>query len=1301
MPSLPRLADLDDCLIIDRPRLRRRLQGLMRWQGDDIARHDAIVELEQAIRGSRAIVEARQGHLTDPQFPPDLPISERLGEIADLIRRHPVILLCGETGSGKSTQLPKLCLTLGRGIFGRIGHTQPRRIAARTLSTRIAQELGQPLGNGVGYKVRFKDQVRPETRIKLMTDGVLLAEMQGDRRLHEYDTLILDEAHERNLNIDFLLGTLKQLLPQRPDLKIIVTSATIDPQRLSRHFNEAPIIEVSGRTYPVEIRYRPPPEEGGTGERDEAMQQALVAAVDELSALGRGDILVFLSGEREIREAAETLRKHKLPATEILPLYARLSPADQMRIFAPTGLRRIVLATNVAETSLTVPGIRYVIDGGFARLSRYSHRNKVQRLPVEFISKASAAQRAGRCGRVAAGVCIRLYSEESWAARADFTEPEILRTHLAAVILQMKTLGFGEIESFPFVDPPDPRLIKDGYRLLQEIGAVDGVREVTRLGREIARLPVDPRIARMLLAAARSHCLREMLVIAAALATQDPRERPLEKQQEADEAHALFRDEGSDFLGLIKLWTFLEEHRRHLSTRKFRGLCQQYFLSWQRVQEWHDTHAQLKAQLHESGLKENSLEADYESLHRALLSGLLSHIGTKQGAADRDYLGTRGLRFYPHPASGLFKKTPKWLMAAELVETTRLYARTLARIEPEWVEAVASHLVKRSYAEPHWEKRRGQVVAYERVSLFGLALVLGRRVHFGPIDPVQAREIFIRFALVEGDFETRAPFWRHNRELIEQVRDEEARTRRQDLLVDEETIYAFYDQRVPTGIVNAPQFEQWLRKASRESPRILHFKRSDLVRPEASVAGEGSYPATLAFGTLTLPLEYRFQPGEPADGVTLVVPLGLVNQIDEARCDWLVPGLREELILTHLRALPKSLRRPLVPIPDVAAECFRELNPCDQPLTQALTAFLKVRRGLYIPEDAWRPEELPPYLRLNLRILDEAGKILAEGRDLTALRREWGGQARQRFQDQHATAFERTGIRQWDMTVGPLPETLPLLRGGVQLVAYPALADEGSSVARRLLDTPGTAARATRGGLRRLFGIALGSEIKRLTQRIPHLHTLRLQYALVPSATGSLVGRDLADELILLALDLTFLEDRPLIRDAESFQSRLITHRDELPARLQEVMTLVSSLLGQFQLLRTGLNAPQPALWTDSLTDMRAQLERLVYQGFLLDLPFSRLRQLPRYLQGIHWRLDRLAHQGPRDRERMAEIASLHQDWWGRFSQARQEGREDERLEEVRWWFEELRVSLFAQGLGTAFPVSLKRLERRWRELGL
>lgn len=1287
---------------MDRPRLRRRLQGLMRQPGNGVAQRDAAVELAQAIHHSRAIVEARRGHLTDPSFPPDLPISERLGEIADLLRRHPVIVLCGETGSGKSTQLPKLCLALGRGIFGRIGHTQPRRIAARTLSLRIAQELGQVLGTGVGYKVRFKDQVRPETRIKLMTDGILLAEMQGDRWLNEYDTLIIDEAHERNLNIDFLLGTLKQLLPRRPDLKVVVTSATIDPQRLSQHFNAAPIIEVSGRTYPVEIRYRPPPEEG-SGERDEAMQQALVAAVDELSTLGRGDILVFLSGEREIRETAETLRKHKLSATEVLPLYARLSPAEQTRIFAPTGLRRIVLATNVAETSLTVPGIRYVIDGGVARLSRYSHRNKVQRLPIEFISKASAAQRAGRCGRMAAGVCIRLYSEESWAARADFTEPEILRTHLAAVILQMKGLGFGDIETFPFVDPPDHRLIKDGYRLLQEIGAVDSTREITRLGRDIARLPVDPRIARMLLAAARSHCLREMLVIAAALATQDPRDRPMEKQIQADEAHALFKDERSDFLGLLKLWTFLEEQRRHLSTRKFRALCQQYFLSWQRVQEWHDVHAQLKAQLLESGFIENTSESDYESLHRALLSGLLSHIGTKNSPADRDYLGARGVHFYPHPASGLFKKNPKWLMAAELVETTRLYARTLARIEPEWVEAVASHLVKRSYAEPHWEKHRGQVVAYERVTLFGLTLAAGRRVHFGPIDPVQAREIFIRFALLEGDYETRAPFWRHNRELIEQVRDQEARTRCQDLLVDEEAIYAFYDHRIPAGIVNATQFEQWLRQATRTSPRILHFKLSDLLRPEAKTAEEDNYPATLTCGTLVLPLEYRFHPGESADGVTLVVPLGLVNQIDEARCSWLVPGLREELILAHLRALPKHLRRSLLPIPDTAADCYRELAPRDQPLTQALAAFLKTRRGLYIPEDAWRPDELPPYLRLNVRILDEDGQILAEGRDFGALRREWGRQAQQHFQTQHTSPFERIGIRQWDFET--LPETLATTRGGVQWVGYPALVDQGDGVALCLLDTPGTAHRATQGGVRRLLQIALGSDIKRSLQGIVQLKVPRLQYALLPSADPSshaaTPARELSDELLALALNLTFLEDRPAIRDADTFRVRLSAHRGELPTRLQETTALATDLLDQSHRLRAALKTPHPALWADSLADMRTQLDRLVYRGFLLDIPFSRLRQLPRYIHGVRWRLERLADQGARDRERMTEIAPLHQDWLARFTQARQEGREDNRLEELRWWFEELRVSLFAQGLGTAFPISLKRLERRWQELGL
>ncbi len=976
----------------------------------------ALIDLALRIARSEERAAARRAALPVPGFPPELPITARLDEIRSLVERHQVVVLCGETGSGKSTQLPKICLALGRGVYGRIGHTQPRRIAARSLANRIASELGQGLGQSVGYKVRFHDQVGEHSQVKLMTDGILLAEIQQDRFLSEYDTLIIDEAHERSLNIDFLLGYLKQLLPRRPDLKLIITSATIDPERFSRHFDGAPIIEVSGRTYPVEVHYRPPADEAGT-ERDDPLQRAIVDAVDELSRISRGDILVFLSGEREIRETAETLRKHRLQATEVLPLYARLGTGEQARIFQPAGQRRIVLATNVAETSLTVPGIRYVIDAGYARISRYSHRSKIQRLPVERISRASAEQRKGRCGRVAAGVCLRLYAEDDFAGRPQFTEPEILRTNLAAVILQMKVLGFGDIEDFPFLEPPDSLQIKDGYRVLEELGAVDGLRQVTQIGRKLARLPVDPRVGRMLLEAAHTHCLRELLVIAAALSVQDPRDRPLDKQQAADEAHAEFKDEDSDFLGYLKLWHYLEEQRRHLSARKFRELCRARFLSWTRVQEWHDIHRQLRTQLHEMGYRDNEVDPGYETIHKALLSGLLSHIGFRPEGRDHEYLGARNSRFAIFPGSGLFEKKPKWVAAAELVETTRLYARTLARIQPEWVEALAGHLVKRSYSEPHWQGRRGQVGAYEKVTLYGLTLVARRRVNYGPIDPVLARELFIRQGLVDGDFETRAPFWRHNRELVAEVQALEAKSRRRDLLVDDEAIYAFYDKRVPDGIYSKPLFEQWLRQATRGQPRFLHLRLSDLLRRPVDELSGAAFPDELDLDGMRLPLEYHFAPGEEADGVTLVVPAAVLRQVTPGRADWLVPGLLREKVIALIKSLPKVLRRHFVPVPDYADQCLAALAPSDTPLIQALGAELKRRSGVHVPEDAWDPGVLPPHLRLRVRVIDAAGATLGAGRDLPQLR--------SRYARPHSDAL---AVR----TLRPEPDDRPALRHGAR-----------------------------------------------------------------------------------------------------------------------------------------------------------------------------------------------------------------------------------------------------------------------------
>ncbi|MBK1701381.1 ATP-dependent RNA helicase HrpA [Thiococcus pfennigii] len=1299
-PPFPPPAELDACLLADRPALRRRLRALRQRERGGQPFEQGLLRLWQDLRASQALLEQRRALIPARiDYPPELPVSERRDEVAALIRAHQVVVVCGETGSGKSTQLPKICLELGRGRLGRIGHTQPRRIAARTLAARVAQELGGELGGLVGYKVRFHDRLRPATSVKLMTDGILLAEIQQDRQLREYDTLIIDEAHERSLNIDILLGYLKGVLAQRPELKLIVTSATIDPQRFAAHFGGAPIIEISGRTYPVEVRYQPPEEEG-VGERDEAMQTAISEALAELAREGRGDVLVFLSGEREIRETAETLRKRHPPSTEILPLFARLGPQEQARIFQPHGARRVVLATNVAETSLTVPGIHYVIDPGFARISRYSHRSKVQRLPVERVSQASADQRKGRCGRVAAGVCIRLYSEDNFAARAPFTEPEVVRTNLASVILQMKLLGFGAVESFPFLDPPDPRLVSDGYRTLEELAALDRGGELTPLGRQLARLPLDPRIGRMLLAATEQRCLAEVLVIAAALSVQDPRERPLERQQAADEVHATFQHEESDFLAFLNLWRFLEQQRRSLSKAKFRKLCQQHFLSWNRVQEWHDTHGQLREQMHQLGFAENASEAGYDEIHRALLTGLLSHIGFRD---ERDYLGARGSRFQIHPSSGLFAKSPKWIMAAERVETTRQYGRVVARIQPAWVEEAARHVVQRSYSEPHWQSKAGQVAAFEKVTLYGITLVPRRRVNYGPINPGEAREIFLRAALVEGDFQTRAPFWRHNQDLIAYVQHLEAKSRRRDILVDEEAIYAFYAERLPSGIYSTPQFERWLREASRREPKLLHMRMADLMRHAAAEVTAEAFPDALPVGASRLPLEYHFDPGEAADGVTLVVPLPLINQVSAERGEWLVPGLLEERITALLRGLPKALRKHFVPIPETAARLARRLAPSDRPLVQAVAEALKETTGVAIPEDAWDPDSIPAHLRMKYRLVDERGATVAVDEDLVALRRRHGGAARDSFAHIPTAGLEREGITRWNF--GTLPESIELDRAGIRLRGYPALIDRGDSVAIQVLDSEENAARAMRAGLRRLIMLHLGADLRTLRQRLPGLDRLRLQYAKAPPAPGAAAGAnpagDIADDLLALILDLTFVEDRPPLRDQAAFLARLAEQRPRLGTVADAACALAREILDRYQDLRRRLASITQINWVASVQDIRAQLDRLVFRGFLQAIPYARLQDYPRYLRAIDWRLDRLGHAAAKDRQWLHEMADLQQRWRERQAAAEAAGRRDPRLDEIRWLLEELRVSLFAQQLGTAQPVSIKRIEARWRELGL
>jgi ATP-dependent helicase HrpA len=1277
-------ARLTECPIRDRVALTRRLQSLHRRQRDGKPVDRAMVQWVAELDAAAIRLRERRAALPQPNFDDSLPINAHRESIAAAIRDHQVIVLCGETGSGKTTQLPKICLALGYGAAGLIGHTQPRRIAARSVATRIAAELGTTVGGQVGYKVRFSDRVGPDAVIKLMTDGILLAETQSDRRLEQYEVIIIDEAHERSLNIDFLLGYLKRLLPRRPDLKLIITSATIDPERFSRHFSNAPIIEVSGRTWPVETRYRPLTETDDD-ERDRDLQQAILDAVDELWLAGPGDILIFLSGEREIRETAESLRKHHPPHTEVLPLYARLSAAEQNRVFQSRGRPRIVLATNVAETSLTVPGIRYVIDPGTARISRYSPRSKIQRLPVEKISQASANQRAGRCGRVSAGICIRLYSEEDFQSRPAFTDPEILRTHLAAVILQMSALNLGKPEDFPFVEPPDSRQISDGFRLLFELQAVNEQRQIADLGRQLAKLPVDPRLGRMLLAAQRESCLSETLIIVAALAIQDPRERPLDKQQAADEKHRRFRDEQSDFVALLNLWNYYHEQARQLSKNQLRNLCQADFLSFVRMREWHDLHQELLGRVTEMGMRLNSEPAAHPNLHRALLTGLLGHLGLKQ--EENAYLGARGRNFYLFPGSGLFKKQPRWVMAAELVETTRLYARTAARIDPEWVEGLAGHLLKRNYAEPHWEKRCAQVSAIERVTLYGLPIIANRRVNYGPLDPALARDLFIRHALVLGEYDCKAPFFRHNRQLLEELEELEVRARR-DLWADEETLYRFYAERIPEGIYSGPSFETWRKQAERENPRLLFLDRAALLAEAGSAIDAERFPNHLNLDGLQLPLSYRFTPGADDDGVTLTVPLAAVNQVDPKRLDWLVPGLQAERMAALLKSLPKAVRRHFVPVPNYVQALQEVIEPNGQALSEAMAEHLQRMTGVHIPEDAWNPDAVPLHLRMRFQVIDADGEALAIGRHWPTLQAQLRGEARAGFAALPTPEFEREQLRDWDF--GELPKEVNFVRNGIQLRGYPALiAEADGTVALRILDSPMRADLATRAGLRRLIGWKLGTAFKALSRDLPHFQRMTLHYV------GLGTQETLREDLLNAILDRAFLHDAPLPRDAAAFTALLEHGKPRLATMRAELCDIADAILSAYHEVRRLLNNESLLTWAEAIADCRDQLAQLVYPGFLSKTPAEWLPHVPRYLRAMTLRLQKIRQAPDKDRQRSADVIRLWAHCKRQWEHNAKQERYDPELIKFRWLLEELRVSLFAQELKTIAPVSVKRLEEQ------
>lgn len=1403
---------LADASLRDAHRLGRRLEGARRIRKPE-ARQAVLDEIAGEAEKAAERTRLRGARVPRISYPEALPVSQKKDAILKAIRDHQVVIVAGETGSGKTTQIPKICLELGRGVRGMIGHTQPRRIAARTVAERVAEELDTPLGEAVGWKVRFTDQVNQDTTfIKLMTDGILLAEIQTDRELRAYDTIIIDEAHERSLNIDFLLGYLAQLLPRRPDLKVVITSATIDPERFARHFGgfatvgtrgpigsgdvpgpgdakgpgtatatgtgtaeatgadpgpaaptaggpvagpgpagpagaAAPVIEVSGRTYPVEVRYRPLLEEDGDeGDRDQIT--AISEAVDELQAEGPGDILVFLSGEREIRDTADALEKRGLRNTEILPLYARLSHAEQHRVFQRHSGRRIVLATNVAETSLTVPGIKYVIDPGTARISRYSHRTKVQRLPIERISQASANQRKGRCGRTSDGICIRLYSEEDFESRPEFTDAEILRTNLASVILQMTAAGLGDIEKFPFIDPPDHRNIRDGVQLLQELGAFDvaqaarqesgqaarqeqeaeqavrqdaeqpvresrkGPREdsgrgsrkdsskrLTPLGRKLSQLPVDPRLARMVIEADRNGCVREVMVIAAALSIQDPRERPAEKQAQADQSHARFKDETSDFLAFLNLWRYVREQQKALSSSAFRRMCKAEYLNFLRIREWQDIYSQLRTVAKQMGIHLNEDDAADQAVHVSLLAGLLSHIGMKdvKDGAKNEYLGARGAKFAVFPGSALFKKPPRFVMSAELVETSRLWARVNAKVEPEWIEPLAGHLLKRTYSEPHWEKDMAAVMAYEKVTLYGVPIVAQRKVNYGRIDPEISRELFVRHALVEGDWRTHHQFFHDNRKLLGEVEELEHRARRRDILVDDETLYDFYDRRVPDEVVSGAHFDSWWKKKRREEPELLDFERSMLINDKAGSVTKDDYPDSWRQGRLKFRVTYQFEPGTDADGVTVHIPLQVLNQVSDEGFDWQIPGLREEVVMELIRSLPKPIRRHYVPAPNYAKAFLERVaslpDPLAEPLPATLARELKRMVGVPVTADDFDLSRVPDHLKVTFRIVDERRRGIAEDKDLEALRLKLRPKARQALSKAAAAtaertggaAVERTGLTDW--TIGTLERVFETRRAGQPVKAYPALVDEGASVAVRLFDTEAEQRRAMWAGTRRLILLNIPvNPAKFASDRLTNQQKL----ALSSNPHGSVQA--LFDDCATAAADKLIADHGGPAWDEASFRALYDKVRADLVDATVRAVDQVRQVLAAWQACERRLKATSSPALVKNVQDVREQLAGLVPAGFVTRAGLRRLPDLMRYLVAVDRRLQQMPTSVQRDTTRMEKVHEMRDEYAWLLEQLPQGRPVPQQVLDIRWMIEELRVSYFAHALGTAYPVSDKRI---------
>ena len=1310
-------SQLNHIMLVDKRRLSARIHGIGKIKSQE-AQQAVAAEIQQQIEQARLRVENRKSAVQNPiVFPESLPVSQRKAEIEKLLSEHQVIVVAGETGSGKTTQLPKMCLELGLGNLGTIGHTQPRRIAARSVAVRIAEELQTELGDLVGYKVRFNDNISENTQIKLMTDGILLAEIQTDRFLNQYSCLIIDEAHERSLNNDFILGYLKQLLPRRRDLKLIITSATIDVERFAKHFNNAPIIEVSGRTYPVEVRYRPVAEED-----DQDQLQGILNAVDELQAEGHGDILIFMNGEREIRDTAEALQKQNLKHTEILPLFARLSAQEQNKIFHPSGLNRIVLATNVAETSLTVPGIKYVIDPGTARISRYSYRTKVQRLPIEPISQASANQRKGRCGRVSEGICIRLYSEEDFNNRPEFTDPEILRTNLASVILQMTALGLDDIEAFPFVDAPDKRHIQDGVKLLEELSAIqpkkiksyknDGARfptraqnltaestrqetrasestekkqgwELTSIGRQLAQLPVDPRLAKMLLSAVDFGSVYEVMIIVSALSIQDPRERPTDKQQASDEKHRRFADKKSDFLAFLNLWNYVQEQQKALTKNQFRRQCQKDFLNYLRIREWQDIYQQIRLAVREMGLPINSEKAEYQQIHTALLSGLLSHIGLKE-AEKQQYLGARNAHFAIFPNSVLFKKQPKWVMAAELVETSKLWGRMVAEIEPEWIEPLAEHLTKKSYSEPRWSKSRGAVIADEKVSLYGVPIVAARPVNYGAIDPTVSRDIFIQSALVEGDWNTKHKFFKQNQQLIREVEELEHKSRRRDILVDERTLFEFYDQRIGTDVVSQKHFDTWWKKAEKQDPELLNFERSFLINDDAEQVSKLDFPNFWHQGNLKLKLTYQFEPGTDADGVTVHIPLPLLNQVEMTGFDWQIPGLREELVIALIKSLPKSYRRNFVPAPNYAQAFLGRAVSLEKPLLNTLIYELRRMTGVTVEAEHWNWEQIPSHLKMTFRVVDENGKKIAESMNLDELKFSLKDRVQESISAVADDGIEQSGLHIWSFA--ELPQCYEQKQRGFSVKAFPAIVDEKDAVGIKLFETEFEQAVAMQQGLRRLLLLNVPSPIKYLHEKLPNKAKLGLYF----TPFGRVL--DLIDDCIACAVDKLIADFGGFVWNEEGFDKLRDFVRENVNEVTVDIAQKVEQILTLTHQLNQRLKGKMDFTMAFALSDMKSQISGLIYQGFVQKSGYARLPDLLRYLQAIDKRMDKLAQDVNRDRAAMLRVEQVQQAYQQLLAKLPKSKPISDEVAEIRYMIEELRVSLFAQQLGTKYQVSDKRV---------